>query len=110
MQRIRENTELSLGSAISPENFLEKNPEYNPTWVAKLRMSGKEVSDLTKELGKKNSYSLEIRGGLHEHVAWWQPKQASTKYQYMTSFNAPVLLLISEGKENSDVYIEWSSP
>lgn len=110
MPRIRENTELSLGSVISPEAFLEKNPEYNPSWVTKLRMSGKDASDLAKELNKKTPYPLERRNSLSEQVAWWHPTKTSSKYQYMTSFNSPVLVVLSEENENTIVYIEWSSP
>lgn len=110
MDRIRRSTELSLGSVGSPQHFFEKNPDYNPNWVAKVNLSEQEVLVLKDELNKKQFYPLENRGSLSAFVSWWTPKKTADKFQYITSYNAPVLIIISQEGRQYDVYIEWTSP
>ena len=110
MNRIRKDTELSFGSDAKLQQFFEKNPDYNPSWIAKISLQGQAAKMLEKELSKKQSYPLETRGALSAFVSWWTPAKTATKFQYITSYNAPVSVIISQAGEQFDAYIEWTSP
>lgn len=110
MDRIRKDTELSAKLAGTIEQFSEINPDYNPSWVAKLNLSEQEVLILENELRAKEPRSFVKRGALSEATSWWTPVKTSVGFQYFTSHNAPVVVMLSLEGKGGNVFIEWSSP
>lgn len=110
IDRIRSDTELSIKTTGAVEHFLEKNPEYNPNWVAKVNVSEQEALIIENELSKKQPQLFKKRGALSDATAWWTPSKVGIKFQYFTSHNAPVVVVLSHRDNGCDLFINWSSP
>lgn len=110
IDRIWKQTELSLASSSVPDQFYEKNPEYNPLWLAKLIMDKQEVEALEEELRGKEHLNMRRSTKASDLVSWWTPSENAKDVTYMTSFNAPVTVVLSPKGNLIEVFIMWSSP
>lgn len=110
IQRLQNDCELTLGNSARLDHFLEKNPEYNPSWIAKITVTNEDAFNLRNNLNKKTPYRLKRKGSLSDGVVWWQTAPSSEKFEYMTSSNAPVIVFLSETTDNFEVLLYWSSP
>lgn len=110
IDRIRKQAELSLASSSVPDQFYEKNPEYNPLWLAKLIMDKQEVAALEEELRGKEHLNMRRSTKASDLVPWWTPSENAKDVTYMTSHNAPVTIVLSPKENLVEVFIMWSSP
>ena len=109
-KRVSVDTEMPMNFLNEPDKFHVKNPEYNPSWFAKFTLTQKQRSELVKILEEKNLVEMRRSSSPTTSVSWWETRKGSSEYTYLTTYNAPVNVVISSNDKDEEVYIWWSSP
>lgn len=110
IDKISNDTEISFGDTVKLEEFFERNPEFNPSWFAKLNLTPLHLAELEAELQRKPLVKMLRSSSPADIVPWWVPLEEAPEFTYMTSSSAPVNIVISSGNGGGEVFVWWSSP
>lgn len=107
VKMIEDAIAIRMPASIEVINFEERNNFIDPSWVAQISISKKDLELVKLEIAKKKEDNTEVVGALRDQIRWWKPNGIIFSKQYLADSSTLVNIIIADRDSTSfNMFVE----
>jgi len=106
LQRLSDMIDLSISPSAHIVEFYEKEYFVDPIWIAKIKLSEKEIDSIKESIVRKPTEKSTVHGGIIGDVNWWIPVGIVLEKQYVVNQNTFVHLVLTRDRKEFYLFVE----